>query len=117
MAHSNKAEVGGDFIGSFIGPVRDITVYKNAVDDSSKLGDDIKQTLKKAREVIENAELSENNKVDVIDELNKFTDELNKPKQDDARMKRCAERIEKLAPTVSSILASITSLAKFFGPD
>jgi hypothetical protein len=60
---------------------RDITVHKNVVDSSARLNNDVKQKLREAREAIENAELSDADKADVIDDLNKLTAELDKPER------------------------------------
>jgi uncharacterized protein YjbI with pentapeptide repeats len=85
VAMSNHAEVHGDAIGSAVGSgtvnARDITVYKNAVDGSSRLDNDIKQKLKEARDAIENAELSDADKADVIDDLTPFPNRRINPSQ------------------------------------
>ena len=116
---SDNAEVHGDAIGSVVGSGRvtahNITVYKNTVDGSSRLDNDLKQKLKEAREAIENAELSAADKADVIDDLNKLTDELGNAEQDDSRVRRHWNHIKEVAPTVASILASAASLAKLLG--
>ena len=90
-------------------------MYKNVVDSSANLDNDIKQKLKEAREAIENADLSDADKEDVVDELNKLTAELEKPKQDDGRVQRYWNRIKEIAPTVASILSSTASLGKILG--
>ena len=116
---SNHVEVHGDAIGSAVGSgtvnARDITVYKNAIDSSSRLDHGIKQKLKEARDAIENAELSDADKADVLDELSKLTAELEKPEQDAGRVQRYWNHIKEVAPTVASILASAASLAKLLG--
>ena len=116
---SDKTEIHGDAIGSAFGSgtvnARDITVYKNAVDGSAGLDNDIKTKLKEAREAIENADLSDEDKADVVDELNKLTAELEKPEQNDGRIQRYWNHIKEIAPTVASILSSATSLGKILG--
>jgi hypothetical protein len=94
---------------------RDITLYKNVVDSSTRLDNNVKQKLQEAREAVENAELSDADKADVIDDLNKLTAELDKPEQDDGRVQRYWNRIKEVAPTVAQILASAASLAKILG--
>ena len=115
----NKTEVYGDAIGSAFdsGTVntRDIIVYKNAVDGSPRLDNDIKQKLKEAREAIENANLSDADKRDVIDDLNKLTAELQKPGKDESRVQRYWNNIKAVAPTVAAILSTAASLAKLLG--
>jgi hypothetical protein len=116
----NRTEIHGDAIGSAFdsGTVnaRDILVYKNAVDGSARLDNDIKQKLKEAREAIENAkDLSDADKADAVDELNKLTAELEKPEKDESRVQRYWNRIKGVAPTVASILASAASLGKILG--
>jgi uncharacterized protein YjbI with pentapeptide repeats len=116
----NNTEVHGDAIGSAFdsGTVnaRDIIVYKNAVDSSPRLDNDIKQKLKEAREAIEKAkDLSDADKKDAVDQLNNLTAELEKPEKDDSRVKRYWNRIKEVAPTGASILASAASLAKLLG--
>jgi hypothetical protein len=113
----NKTEVHGDAIGSAFGSgtvnARDIIVYKNAVDSSARLDNDIKQKLKEARESIERADLSDADKADAVDDLNKLTDAL--VNKDDSRVQRYWNRIKEVAPTGASILASAASLAKLLG--
>jgi hypothetical protein len=115
----HKTEIHGDAIGSAFdsGTVNahDIIVYKNAVDGSPRLDNDIKQKLKEAREAIENANLSDADKRDVIDDLNKLTAELEKPGKDDRLLRRYWDRIKQVAPTVAAILSTAASLAKLLG--
>jgi hypothetical protein len=115
----DKTEIHGDAIGSAFGSgtvnARDIIVYKNAVDSSTRLENDVKQKLKEAREAIERADLSDADKADVVDDLNKLTAELEKPEKDEGRVQRYWNRIKEVAPTVASILASAASLGKILG--
>jgi hypothetical protein len=98
----NRTQIGGDAIGSAFGSgtvnAHDITVYKNAVDSSARLDNDIKQKLK-----------------DVVDDLNKLTAELEKPQNDASRVQRYWNHIKEIAPPAASILASAASLAKLLG--
>jgi uncharacterized protein YjbI with pentapeptide repeats len=115
----NQTEIRGDAIGSAFGSgtvnARDITVYKNAIDSSTGLDSDVKTKFKEAREAIENADLSDDDKADMVEQLNKLTAELEKPEQDDGRVQRFWSRIKEIAPTVASILSSAASLGKILG--
>jgi hypothetical protein len=94
---------------------RDITMYKNAVDRSSRLDNNIKQILKNARDAIEHAVLSDEDKADVLDDLNKLTAELEKPEKDPGRVHRYWNRIKEVAPPVAAILTTATILSKLLG--
>ena len=115
----NRTQIGGDAIGSAFGSgtvnARDINVYKNAVDGSVGLDKDIKQKLKEAREAIENADLSDADKADVVEQLKNLTAELEKPQQDATRVQRFWNRIKDVAPTVAAILSTAASVAKLLG--
>lgn len=113
---SNRSEVHGDAIGSSVGSgtlnVHDITVYRNAINNSATLENDTKEKLIEARTAIEELEISEEERQEVVDELSKITAELQKPHRDPERVQRFWERIKENAPTVASILSAAASMAK-----
>lgn len=113
----DKFEVKGDVVGSALGrraraEVGDINVYKQAVDQSSGLDDELKNVLKQARDAIEEAGLSETDKADITEDLAKLTAELEKPEKDPGLVRRYWNRIKEIAPTVSALLGSAVSIAK-----
>lgn len=114
----DKTHVGRDVIGGAVGrgarvEVRDITVYNQAVDGSLNLDDDAKEKLKQAREAIERADLSEDDRTDILDDLGKLTEELQKPEKDTSRLKRFLARIKDISATTATIITSAASIAKF----
>lgn len=116
----DKINIGGDAIGAAVGShaslrAHDITTYKQVVDQSLTLDEDVKRALKEAREALEKADLSEADKGDATDDLGKLTDELQKPEKDVGRVRRLWNHIKDIAPPVASILSSAASLAKMLG--
>ena len=93
----------------------DINVYKQAVDQSSSIEDDVKQVLKNARDALEHIKLSEADKEDATDDLGKLTAELEKDDKDIGRVQRYWNRIKEIAPPVAAILSAATSIAKLLG--
>lgn len=113
----DKINIGGDAIGAAVGShaslkARDITTYKQVVDQSLTLDEELKQVLKAAREALEKAKLPDATKNDATDDLGKLTDELQKPDKDVGRVQRLWNRIKDIAPPVADILSSAASLAK-----
>jgi hypothetical protein len=113
-AVSQQTFQGGSFQGCSFGDNNSLTNY-GVVDNLGTVEEDVKQKLKEARGAIERADLSDADKADVVDELNKLTAELEKPEKDEGRVKRYWNHIKGVAPTVASILASAASLAKLLG--
>ncbi len=118
----DKFEVKGDVVGSALGrrarvKAGDINVYKQAVDQSSGLDDELKNVLKQAREAIESAGLSEVDKADVAEDLDKLTVELEKPEKDSGLVRRYWNRIKEVAPTVAALLGSAVSIGKLLHGD
>jgi hypothetical protein len=106
-----------DIISSAVGSdirfrARDITVYQRDIDQSTVLDPELKQKLKEAREALDKVDLSEDDKNDVADNLEKLTIELEKPQRDAGRVKRFWNRIKEVAPTVAAILSTAASIAK-----
>lgn len=113
-------EIKGDAVGSAVGAgarVRalDITVYKNAVDQSSGISEDLKRVLKEARDAIETAGLVEVDKADATDNLGKLTAELEKPEKDPSLVRRYWNRLKEVVPTAATIIASAKTVADLLG--
>jgi hypothetical protein len=116
----DKINIGGDAIGAVVGShaslkAHDISAYKQVVDQSLVLDDDLKRALKNAREALEREGLPDADKRDAADDLGKLTDELQKPEKDVSRVRRLWNHIKDIAPPVASILSSAASLAKMLG--
>ena len=103
---------GGQFQGCSFGDHNSLTNYFGVVDKLSTVEEDIKQKLKEARNAIENLDLPDDDKEDMVEQLKNLTGELAKPEKDPGRVQRYWNRIKEVAPTVASILASAASLAK-----
>ncbi len=119
---SDKIQIRGDAVGSAVGSgarviARDITVYKQTVEQSPNLEEDVKRVLKEARELLEAEALSEADKADATEDLGKLTAELEKEQKDPGLIRRYWGRIKEAAPTVASVLSSATSLAKLLQGD
>lgn len=117
---SDKIEIKGDAIGSAVGAgarvrTRDITVYKQAVDQSSGIDEELKRVLKEARDAIEQATVSEADKADATDDLAKLTAELEKPEKDPGLVRRYFNRIKEVVPTVASLISSAKTIADMTG--
>ena len=120
MSDKDKIEIKGDAIGSAVGAgarlqARDITVYKQAVDQSSGIDDDLKRVLKEARDAIEQARLGEADKADATDDLGKLTAELEKPEKDPGLVRRYFNRIKEVVPTVARLISSAKTVADMLG--
>jgi hypothetical protein len=116
----DKINVGGDAIGSALGrgarvDAGDITVFKQTLDQSTQLDAELKETLLKAREAIENAGLSEDDKADATEDLGKLATELSKPEKNPTLVQRYWNRVKEVAPTVAAILSGAASIAKLLG--
>ena len=108
--------VQGDVIGGAVGKgsvnARDITVYKQMIERSS-LDDETKAVLTRAREALEEVDLSETDKNDAADELGKISDELHKPNPNGDRIKRAWTTIQGIVSTVGTILKSTEMIGKW----
>ena len=118
----DKFDVKGDVVGSALGrraraKAGDINVYKQAVDQSSGLDDELKNVLKQARDAIEAADLGEVDKADVTEDLDKLTAELEKTEKEPGLVRRYWNRIKEVAPTVAALLGSAASIAKLLQGD
>ena len=116
----DETNIQGDVIGSAVGKgasvnARDIKVFKQTVDASTTLDDDLKQKLKEARDTIEEAELSEQDKDDAVDSLGKLTEEVQKPEPDMSRVQRLWTFIKDVVPIVGTILKSTETIGKLLG--
>ena len=72
---------------------------------------------KEARELLESAALSETDKADATEDLDKLTAELEKEEKAPGLIRRYWSRIKEVAPTVASVLSSVASLAKLLHAD
>lgn len=120
LVMGDKQDIRGDVIGSAVGSgatvtAHDITVYKQSVDRSPSLAEDVKAKLKQAREAVEKAGLSESDKADLLDDLAKLTAELEKPTRDPSRVRRFLNRIEEISSTVGKIISSAASISSLLG--
>lgn len=118
----DKFEIKGDVVGSALGrralvKIGDINVYKQVVDQSLGLDDELKSVLKQARDAIEAADLSELDKADVAEHLDKLTAELEKCEKETGLVKRYWNRIKEVAPPVAALLGSAVSVAKLLHGD
>jgi transcriptional regulator with XRE-family HTH domain len=117
MGAGDKFDVSGDLVAGAVGQgararVRDVAVFKQDIDQSSRLDPDLKEKLKAARDELERVQLSDDDRLDVVENLEKLRGELAKPEKDGSRVTRFFKRIEEAAPTVASILSSAASLTK-----
>jgi hypothetical protein len=76
-----------------------------------------KEVLLKARQAIDEAQLSPEDRDDLLDDFGKLTTELEKPEHSASRIARFFNRIQELAPPAASILSSLTSLTHLFVGD
>jgi hypothetical protein len=90
---------------------RDVVVYKTAVDPSSGLDDDLKRILKEARDAIEQAEVSEVDKADAVEDLGKLTAHLEKLEQDSGLVKRYYDCVKELVPLAANLVSSAKNVA------
>jgi len=116
----DEINIAGDVTGSAVGSgaalwARDITVFKNTVDNSTSLSPEVKQTLSRARDILEAEVIPSADKEDAADALGKLTEELQKPQRDPGRLKRLWENVKGIAPSAASALSSSVELAKIFG--
>lgn len=91
--------------------VRDIHVYKQAVQGLG-FPQDVQEALLRARDALDQLELSESAKGDLQDDLAKFTQELANPEKDETRIQRLWRNIKEVAPPIASVLASAATIAK-----
>jgi hypothetical protein len=117
---SDRIEIKGDAIGSAVGAgarvrARDISVYKQTVDQSSNIDDELKRLLKEARDAIELAELGEADKADATEDLGKLTAELEKAEKDPGLVGRYFNRIKEVVPTVARLISSAKTVADLLG--
>ena len=113
----DNISIGRDNIGSAVGRsasvvARDISVFREAVNKSVHMDDDLKAKLTQAREAVEKADLSDADKADVAQSLRKLADELDKPDKNPGLVRRFWNRINEVAPTISSIVASAASISE-----
>jgi hypothetical protein len=111
---------GGDNIAGAVGRsasvvARDIGVFRDAVNKSVHMDDDLKKTLTQAREAVEKADLSDADKADVAESLRKLADELDKSDKNPGLLRRFWNRINEVAPTISSIVASAATISQMIG--
>jgi hypothetical protein len=116
----DKINIAGDNIGGAVGRsaaviARDITVFKQMLDSSAHLDQDLREKLFKAREEVERTSLSPEDKQDVTESLKRLAIELNKPQQDASVIRRFWNRVKEIAPTVAAILSSAVAVAKLTG--
>jgi hypothetical protein len=85
--------------------------YFNTLEASAIPEDGIRHGLRKAGEAMEHAELSDDKRAYVLNQLKALIHELEQPKRISARIQRCYQQIKKAAPNVAAILASAADLA------
>lgn len=103
----SNSEVNASAIGSSATlNMRDISIFQNNVKNLSNLDNDMKEKINLARTEIEKLILSQEDKDDIVDDLEKFTKELDRPNPNSSRIERFLNRIKEIAPTISSILMS-----------
>jgi len=110
----------GDITGGAVGRgarvnARDISAFKQVIDNSTKFDDDLKSKLVSAREAIETMDASDDDKQDVAESLGKITEELEKPTPEPGRLERFFNRVKEVAPVVASILASAAQMRIILG--
>ena len=113
----DKISIGGDNVGGAVGRgaavvARDVTAFKNIVDQSSNIDMELRQKLKEARDAVEGSELSDEDKADAAESLKKLASELDKPERNPGMIKRFWGRVKDVAPTAAAILSSAASIAK-----
>lgn len=114
--HDDHIEVRGDVIGSALGrgaesKTRDIAVYRGLVDQSS-FDPEVKRILVEARETLEHLTLTQDDKNDAKDDLNKLVHELGSKSLNPTRVQRFWNRIKEIAPVVATLLESVVSIKK-----
>ncbi len=92
--------------------IRDITVYKNEVDNSPSLDPETRDLLKQAIDAIEAAKVSDQEKAEAKEDLGKLTDELKKPEKEPGAIRRYLGRLGAVLPSVATILKAGAEIAK-----
>jgi hypothetical protein len=121
MGNEIRTNIDGDAVNSAFGSYasaksRDIKVFKQSVDQSNGLDDELKQVLKQAAEIISASELNSSEKEDAAESLVKIRDEMNRAAPDKRRIQRCLNWIRDLAPPAASVLASAIKIAELMKP-
>jgi hypothetical protein len=110
--------VSGDNFGS-VGQgnrtvLKDVTIYKSDVDASSTITTETKNLLKQSYDVIEAALVSDDDKNDAKENLQRLTDELEGEK-DPSRIARFIIRLGQVVPSAAAILKSGQEIANIVG--
>jgi hypothetical protein len=105
----------GTFQGCSFGDHNSLNNYFGVVDQLTNIDDDVRQALKNARQAVDKEPISDEDKADLVEQLQKLTAEASKPTKEPGRLRRFWNHIKDISPTVASILASAASLAKIFG--
>ncbi|MHC4620113.1 MAG: pentapeptide repeat-containing protein [Planctomycetota bacterium] len=110
-------KAGGNLVGAFgrgaSFTARDITVYKQTIENSQVLDSGLKEKLIEAREAVEKLKLPQAEKEDVADQLGNLTTEMQKGKPKARLVARFWNRIKEIAPTVAAILQTAETIAKY----
>ncbi|MHC4620693.1 MAG: pentapeptide repeat-containing protein [Planctomycetota bacterium] len=111
-------DIHGDVTGGAVGAgttvkARDITVYKQTIENSQALDPALKDKLIEARDAIEKLKLPQAEKEDVADQLGNLTTEMQKRKPKARLVSRFLNRIKEIAPTVATILQTAETIAKY----
>lgn len=103
---------GGHFEGCSFGDNNSVTNYFRVVDNLESVQGDAKAKLKEAREAIQKESLSDEEKADIVEQLNTITAELGRSDCSVGRLRRAWKFIADASPTVAMILKSVESVAK-----
>ena len=93
-----------------IGRARDVNAYSKYVQSSKNLDDSTKKQLQEARSKLEQLELSENDKDDATDDLQKLTSELENKQPNPSRVSRLFRSINDIAPEIANIIKLADSI-------
>ena len=74
--------------------------------------EDVKSSLQKAVEQLEKEDLSEDDRADALQSIEKLQLELEKPEREPGRIARFWKRLKEVTPTVGGILSSAKTIAE-----
>ena len=112
---SQQEFVSGTFQGCQFGDHNSMENYFGALGNLRDVDSDAKQKLKEAREAIEKADLSDDEKKAVVEQLTRLADELSKRQKNVGRIQRSWRFIAGVTPTIGAILRSAETIGKLTG--